>query len=244
MAKRRPSGDGLVRKREDGRWEGRIVVGHKRDGSPIFKSVFGKTQKETLGKLHQVIELYRDVDLTEDSRMTLGEWLDKWLDEYMLFTVRESTLEGYRIMVKNYVKPYLGNKQLAFLTTADVQKFYNTVKREGRIHPHPIRGKQLADSMVRKIHMMLHEAMEAALRERLIAKNPTNGTSIPKNNYAEKQILDDRQLEIFMETIRTEPDWYDFFYTELMTGMRRGEICGLKWSDFDSDSGILKIRHR
>ena len=242
MAKRRPSGDGLVRKREDGRWEGRIVVGHKRDGSPIFKSVFGKTQKETLGKLHQAIELYRDVDLTEDSRMTLGEWMDKWLDEYMLFTVRESTLDGYRTMVKNYVKPYLGNKQLAFLTTADVQKFYNTVKREGRIHPHPIHGKQLADSMVRKIHMMLHEAMEAALRERLIAKNPTNGTAIPKNNYAEKQILDDRQLEIFMETIRTEPDWYDFFYTELMTGMRRGEICGLKWSDFDSDSGILKIR--
>ena len=242
MAKRRPSGDGLVRKREDGRWEGRIVVGHKRDGSPIFKSVFGKTQKETLGKLHQAIELYRDVDLTEDSRLTLGEWMDKWLDEYMLFTVRESTLDGYRTMVKNYVKPYLGNKQLAFLTTADVQKFYNTVKREGRIHPHPIHGKQLADSMVRKIHMMLHEAMEAALRERLIAKNPTNGTAIPKNNYAEKQILDDRQLEIFMETIRTEPDWYDFFYTELMTGMRRGEICGLKWSDFDSDSGILKIR--
>ena len=242
MAKRRPSGDGLVRKREDGRWEGRIVVGHKRDGSPIFKSVFGKTQKETLGKLHQAIELYRDVDLTEDSRMTLGEWMDKWLDEYMLFTVRESTLEGYRTMVKYYVKPYLGNKQLAFLTTADVQKFYNTVKREGRIHPHPIHGKQLADSMVRKIHMMLHEAMEAALRERLIAKNPTNGTAIPKNNYAEKQILDDRQLEIFMDTIRTEPDWYDFFYTELMTGLLRGEICGLKWSDFDSDSGILKIR--
>ena len=123
MAKRRPSGDGLVRKREDGRWEGRIVVGHKRDGSPIFKSVFGKTQKETLGKLHQAIELYRDVDLTEDSRMTLGEWMDKWLDEYMLFTVRESTLESYRSMVRNYVKPHLGNKQLAFLTTADVQKF-------------------------------------------------------------------------------------------------------------------------
>ena len=242
MAKRRPSGDGLVRKREDGRWEGRIVVGHKRDGSPIFKSVFGKTQKETLGKLHQAIELYRDVDLTEDSRMTLGEWMDKWLDEYMLFTVRESTLESYRSMVRNYVKPHLGNKQLAFLTTADVQKFYNKIKREGRKRTHPIHGKQLADSAVRRVHMMLHEAMETALRERLIAKNPTNGTTVPKNNYLEKQILDDRQLEIFMETIKTEPDWYDFFYTELMTGMRRGEICGLKWSDFDTVGGTLKIR--
>ena len=55
MAKRRPSGDGMVRKREDGRWEGRIVIGHKEDGSPIFKSVFAKTQKDLLPKLLQLL---------------------------------------------------------------------------------------------------------------------------------------------------------------------------------------------
>ena len=76
MAKRRPSGDGLVRKRSDGRWEGRIVVGHKEDGSPIFRSVFAHTQKEVMRKLHNQIETYRDVELTEESNMTLGEWLD------------------------------------------------------------------------------------------------------------------------------------------------------------------------
>lgn len=64
MAKRRPAGDGLVRKRSDGRWEGRIVVGHKEDGKPIFRSVFAKTQKELMTKLHQSIETYRDVELT------------------------------------------------------------------------------------------------------------------------------------------------------------------------------------
>ena len=77
MAKRRPSGDGMVRKREDGRWEGRIVVGHKANGNPIFRYVYGSTQKELLSKLHQSIETYQDVELTEDSRMTLGEWLDQ-----------------------------------------------------------------------------------------------------------------------------------------------------------------------
>ena len=55
MAKRRPSGDGMVRKREDGRWEGRIVIGHKEDGSSIFKSVFAKTQKDLLPKLLQLL---------------------------------------------------------------------------------------------------------------------------------------------------------------------------------------------
>ena len=93
--KRRPQGDGTIRKRSDGRWEARIIIGHKNDGSPMYKSAFAKTQKSALKELHHLIELYRDVDLTEDCRMTLGEWLDKWLDEYMIFTVRESTLDSY-----------------------------------------------------------------------------------------------------------------------------------------------------
>ena len=82
MGKRRPSGDGMVRKRDDGRWEGRIVVGHKANGDPIFRHVYAKTQKALTEKLHQSIECYQDVELTEDSRMTLGEWLDRWLAEY------------------------------------------------------------------------------------------------------------------------------------------------------------------
>ena len=63
MAKRRPSGDGMVRKRDDGRWEGRIVVGHKQNGEPIFRYVLGKTQKELLAKLHRDMDIYQDAQL-------------------------------------------------------------------------------------------------------------------------------------------------------------------------------------
>ena len=93
MAKRRPAGDGMVRRREDGRWEGRIVIGHKENGEPLFRHVYAKTQKALLDKLHQNIECYRDVELTEDSRMTLSEWLDRWLTEYKAGTVRPGTLK-------------------------------------------------------------------------------------------------------------------------------------------------------
>ena len=79
MAKRRPAGDGMVRKRDDGRWEGRIVIGHRENGEPLFRHVYAKTQKALLDKLHQNIECYRDVELTEDSRMTLGQWLGRGL---------------------------------------------------------------------------------------------------------------------------------------------------------------------
>ena len=242
MAKRRPSGDGLVRKRADGRWEGRIVVGHKEDGSPIFRSVFARTQKEVMRKLHSQIETYRDVELTEESNMTLGKWMDKWLDDYMALTIRESTMDSYQTMTKHYIKPYLGDEKIGSITTADIQQLYNWLRENGRVNEHYEKGNTLSDSMIRSIHMMLHQAMDAAVRERLIVKNPTEGTVIPKNNYPPKQILTEEQLERFLEVVKQDPVWSDFFYTELTTGMRLGEICGLKWQDFEEKTGRLHIR--
>ena len=243
MAKRRPAGDGMVRKRSDGRWEGRIVVGHKADGSPIFRSVFAKTQGELLKKLHSRMEEYRDVELTEESGMTLGQWLDKWLADYMTLTVRESTLSSYKSITEHHIKPLLEDEKIGSITTADIQKMYNWLRENGRVSEHYEKGNALSDSFIRRVHMMLHEAMDAAVRERLIPKNPTEGTIIPKVNYAPKQILTEEQLEKFMEALKQDPLWYDFFYTELTTGMRRGEICGLKWQDFDDKTGRLHI-HR
>ena len=241
-SKRRPQGDGTIRKRADGRWEGRIIIGHKKNGSPIFKSVFGKTQKSALKQLHLLIDLYRDVDLTEECRMMLGEWLDKWLDEYMVFTIKESTIDGYRKMINNQIKRFLGEKQLAYLTTADVQKFYNYIKQHGRAERHPVHGYALSDNMVRSVHMVLHQALDVAVKERLIVRNPTRGTTIPKTHRTEKQVLDDEQLDKFLNAIQQEPYWYDFFYLEIMTGLRRGEICGLKWSDVNFADGTLTVR--
>lgn len=130
MAKRRPSGDGMVRKRENGRWEGRIVVGHKRGGEPIYHSVYAKTQKELLDKLHREIELYDGVELTEDSLMTLGAWLEGWLDEYAANAVRHSTLKNYRYMA-NHVKRELGGKQVFSVTAEDVQQMYHRLIGRG-----------------------------------------------------------------------------------------------------------------
>ena len=241
MAKRRPSGDGMVRKKDDGRWEGRIVVGHKANGEPIFRYVYGRTQKELMSKLHQGIEAYQDVELTEDSRMTLGEWLDRWLDEYKEGTIRPSTLYSYRQYAKLYIKPILGDKVISRITPTDVQRMYTKLKREGRIHEHSEYGHQLSDAMLSRIHSMLHHAMKDAVGAHLIARNPTEGTVVPKPNYRPKQILNEEQLDTFLEAVEQDEVWRDFFYTELTTGLRRGEICGLQWEDFDETAGTLKI---
>ena len=140
MAKRRPSGNGMVRKREDGRWEGRIVIGHRENGEPLFRHVYAKTQKALLDKLHQNIECYRDVELTEDSRMTLGQWLDRWLTEYKAGTVRPGTLEGYRRYIEYYIKPQLGDKQISLISQQDIQRMYRRLKTGGA-HPRASRDE-------------------------------------------------------------------------------------------------------
>ena len=231
----------MIRQKKKGQWEGRIVVGHKENGDPIFRYVYAKTQKELIDKLHHKIDEFRDADITEDSKMSLGEWLDKWLAEYMTGTIRESTLRSYRNCVDKYIKPALGNKPVAFLTTADIQKFYNILRKNGRIRNQHIYGQGLSDSTVVRIHGMLHEAMDMAVKEHLISKNPTNGTTVPKIIKKEMQVLTDEQLDAFMKLIDSDEYWRDFFYTELTTGLRRGEICGLKWTDFDEVEGKLNI---
>lgn len=241
MARRRPSGDGMVRKREDGRWEGRIVVGHKRNGDPIFRYVLAKTQKELLDKLHRDIETYQDMELTEDSRMTLGEWLDRWLDEYAADTLRPSTLRSYRQYIRCYIKPVLGDKVISRITRMDIQKMYTQLKREGRIHDHPEYGHELSDTMVLRIHAMLHRCLKDAVTAHVIPRNPTDGATVPKASYKPKQILTREQMETFLAAVEQNEVWRDFFYTELTTGLRRGEICGLMWQDFDETAGTLKI---
>ena len=241
MGNKRPDGDGLVRKRDDGRWEGRIVVGHKDDGTPIFRYVFGKTQRELTKKLHAKILEFRGVELSEESSMTLDEWLEKWLAEYKVNTIRESTLERYRTDLTNHVIPRLGYKKISFITTNDIQKMYVDIKENGRIKNREEKGASLSDSVIRSIHMMLHQAFEDAVKERLISKNPTKGTTIPKKSRGELQVLNKEQLDRFLAEVDKDEIWRDFFYTELTTGLRRGEICGLKWCDFDEKHGTLSI---
>ena len=189
-----------------------------------------------------MIETYRDADLSEECNMLLNEWLEKWINEYITCYVRPNTLFSYTAMIKNQINPHLGNCPLSALTTQEIQKFYNTIKKNGRVKSDQKHGTGLADSMVRKVHLMLHEALDMAVKQRLLVSNPTNGTTLPKNNYAPKQILNDKQLNRFIEAIKTDKRWCDFFYTEITTGLRKGEICGLRWEDFDENRGTLKIK--
>lgn len=240
MGKRRPSGDGMVRKREDGRWEGRIVVGHKENGDSIFRYIYADTQKELTARLRQNINAYQGVDLTEESSMTLSQWLDKWLEEYVKGTIRDSTLEGYRRDLNNHVKPYLGEKPLRKITAADLRSLYQKLLERGRMKGGNHEAG-LSPTTVRSIHNIIHHALRTAAENGLLPANPADGVIPPKIVRGTKSILNREQLDRFKAAVKQDWGWRDFFLTELTTGLRRGELCGLKWSDFDEEAGTLNV---
>ncbi len=242
MGKRRPSGDGMVRKREDGRWEGRIVIGHKADGSSIFRYIYAPTQKELTAKLRQNIDACQGVDLTEESRMTLGEWLDIWINERVADFVRPTTMNGYRQDLEHHVKPYLGQRPLLKVTTDDLNDLYAQLLEHGRLVGRSGHGSGLSATTVRGIHTTLHHALKTAAEEGLLPTNPADKAIPPKITRTAKRVLNNEQLDRFLGALKGDPIWHDFFYTEMTTGLRRGELCGLKWEDFDSKTGTLKVR--
>ena len=142
---------------------------------------------------------------------------------------------------EQYIKPRLGNKKMNSITPADIQRLYTKLKKDGRVHEHPEHGRTLAAGTVRRIHTMLHRALRDAVKARIIPRNPAEGLTLPKADCPAKRVLTDRELDKFMEVIKADPFWRDFFYTELTTSLRRGEICGLQWRDFDSETGTLQI---
>lgn len=242
MAKRRVNGEGLVRKRKDGRWEGRITIGYRADGKPIQRYLYARTQEELLRKLHHEIERHRDMTITEDYKMTLRDWLDRWLHEYVQHTVRENTFRDYEQIIQNHLNPYLGDKMIYSITKRDVQKLYNHLEEKGHRRKTSNQSHALSSGMVRRIHTVFHQAMEKAVQESIIAINPTEGVVLPKLKYTPKRILNEEQLDLFLETVKRNPDWYVFFYLELTSGLRRGEICGLRWVDLNEGTGQLHIK--
>ena len=113
--------------------------------------------------------------------------------------------------------------------------------QQGRVHPRPGQSRGLSTTTVHGMHTTLHHALKSAADQRLLPNNPADHVEPPKVVHKTMTILNNEQLDTFMEAVKQDPIWYDFFYTELTTGLRLGKICGLMWSNFDGQNGTLNI---
>ena len=244
MGKRRKKGEGSVRQRKDGRWEGRVVIGYDEKGLPRTKNVLAKTKRECQEKLKQLRETVIG-PRTEKVRpeMPFGEWLDFWYQNYVKPQIRPTTQANYEAKIYQHIIPELGKVPLNQLAQKDLQQFYARMKTSGWLIRTEQFGKGLSDSMVRGLHAARRSALEKAVQEELIRTNPAVGCKLPPKRGREMQVLGREELQRFLIQAQTE-GYYELFLLDLCTGLRRGELLALQWDDLDFKSGTLTVNKR
>lgn len=244
MAKRGKRGDGSIHLRKDGRWEGRYVIGRDEKGFPITKNVLAKTKAECAAKLEQLRESLQE-PVTDQPKpgILLGDWLNLWYQGYKKANLRPNTQMSYERRIYQHIIPALGAIPLEKLTTGDIQKFYTNLKKGGRLLRTELYGEGLSDQTVRGIHTTLHAALDKALEEKLIFRNPSDGCKLPSAKPREMKVLTPEEIQRLLIQAK-EDGCYELLLLELATGLRRGEICALKWDDLNFKTGVLKVERQ
>ena len=217
---RRSNGEGSLSKRKDGRWQAAYTLNGKRH------YLYGKTRKEVAGKLRETLAesagaYYPDI--------AVEDYLARWLEDSVKESVRARTYERYESVCRVHIIPQVGDKKLTDLKEMDVQSLY----RE-RL------GSGCSPRTVQYIHVTLHKALKQAVRWRMVPRNVAEAAVPPKVQKKEIRVLSPAQVKVFLKRVeghRLEP----MFALAITTGMRQGEMTGLKWEDIDLEDGTLYV---
>ena len=196
MAKQRKHGSGTVRLRSDGRWEGRVVIGYDDSGLPKTKNVLAKTKAECEKKLKSLIAAQKGSE-PQPSRqaMTAAQWLDFWYQTCKKPYLRPNTQMSYERRIYQHIIPSLGPIPLNKLTTGDIQQFYTGLKQNGRLLRQEQYGEGLSGQTVRGIHTTFHAALDKAVSEKIIPKNPSDFCRLPSAKAREMQVLAPEEIQ-------------------------------------------------
>ena len=241
MARKRKNGQGTVRLRSDGRWEGRHVVGYDENGKAKQKSVLAKTKAECVEKLKRLREEYTEVaPFKVKPDMRFGDWMNYWYENHCKPSIRPTTQKGYEEWIYVHAIPGLGHIPLNKLTQADCQKLLNEMKANGRKTHRDTKGPEMAERSVRSCYHVIRMALDRAVKDGLIKKNPILGVKLPPPEPKEMKVLSKEEIQRFLIQAKAE-GMYELFLLELTTGLRRGEILALTWDDLNFETGELHI---
>jgi integrase len=205
--------------------------------------VLGKTQAEAKEKLKKALEECKKVDITRTGKYTVSGWMEEWFENVAKLKVRPSSHQTYRGYIDHHIAPNIGKIPLEKLSTMDLQKPYRKLMSKGRVErieaAHQPKG--LSTKTVRNINQVISSAMDFAVAQKIISENPCKAVALPKVEHTEMQTIPAEQLQAFLKEAK-ETGVYEMYYIELATGLRRGELLGLKWTDIDWKNGIIKVR--
>lgn len=234
MSSKNANGSGNIRKRDDGRWEGRYTNGFDpKTGKMIRKSVYGKTQKEVRLKLARITTEIDDGTYIEPNSIKLSEWLQIWLRDY-IGNVKPSTVKSYTDHVNLNIIPYIGKTQLTKLSSAMIQSMYNTLQRQ----------KGLSAKTIKNVHGVLHRALTQAQKMGYIRLNPLNAVTLPRIEKPQIKPMEEEDLTRFLRAIKGNP-YEQVFFVTVFTGLRQGEVLGLTWDCvyFEQNTLFINKQH-
>jgi integrase len=201
-----------------------VMVDGKRAKRRGFKS-----KKEAEAAMAGIVSQMSKGDYHAPSKETLKVYYERWLKDRT--NISESTRDLYRSYLKTHIDPALGHYQLSKLTPQLIQTFVKELKDKG-----------LADETVKRIYSAVHTSLNAAVKMEIINKNVADKIEKPRVIRVERKIWSEHSMRNFIEQTRGKTRYWIAIFLAVMTGMRQGEILGLKWSDIDFDKKVLYVR--
>jgi integrase len=223
---KRGNGEGSIYYRNsDGKWVGSVTL-----GTGKRKVFYGKTRKEVQENLKGVLHEQQQGTLITAVPQTVAHFLTDWLENTHRRRLRPRTYERHREAVYLHIVPSIGHVQLQKLTARQVQAFYTKKADEG-----------LAPATIIYYHSVLHNALGTAVKWGLVFRNVCDLVTPPRKQQFEIQPLTTEQMQQLLATVRGHK-WEALFTLALATGMRRGELLGIKWQDINFEAGLLQVR--
>ena len=221
---------GYIRKRGNRSWQLTYDAPRAADGKrrQRYETVRG-TKSEAQARLNEILHALNKGDYREKSTLTVAEYLELWLREYVRPNLRPRTAEGYETIVRKHVQPALGHIRLTDLSPRRIQSYYVALT------------DRLSAQTIKHHHTLLHRAFEIAITWELLDRNPTQRVRTPKPEPSPARTLSAEEVRRMLRAVQ-QTDYHMPIHLALYAGLRRGEILGLRWQDVDWEANTLNIR--
>ncbi|MBM3225492.1 MAG: site-specific integrase [Candidatus Tectomicrobia bacterium] len=232
MAKKRGNHEGSITRRKDGLWMAQVTLGRDpQTGKSKRATFYAKTRQAAAEQLAKALRDHQQGTLVAPHKLTLGTWLDTWLQDYKRPKLRPLTFDSYEMVVRRHLKPMLGHLLIQDVRPEHLQHFYNAKTQQG-----------LSARTVRYCHTLLHSALAQAEKNQVVARNVATLVTPPRKTRQEMHTLTSPQIaNHFLPAIAADRLFAAVFLL-FGTGLRRGELLGLRWKDADVTAGVLHIR--
>ncbi|MDD5095227.1 MAG: tyrosine-type recombinase/integrase [Dehalococcoidia bacterium] len=222
---------GSLQKRSKGSWTLKFDVGvDPQTGRRKQQAITVKgTKREAEVRLREVLNSLDNGVFVKPERLTVDKWLDQWLQTYVAPNLSAKTADGYRSIVRHHLTPHLGPIQLQHLTPARANEMYQEIL-----------GTGVSAKTCLNVHRVLVRSLNEAVKLQLIVRNPAQSVSTPRAKRKEMVIPTDEQTNGFMEAIESSP-FREALILSIYTGLRRGELLGLRWCDLNLEFATLSV---